>query len=110
MEMQRALAAHDPRIVDTAVLLVSELVTNAVRHAGLSPEDRIGLDIDPGPRRIHISVTDEGPGFELGATGSPPDDPDSGWGLYLVSKLSDRYGRSDDASNEVWFDLDLSTA
>jgi anti-sigma regulatory factor (Ser/Thr protein kinase) len=105
----RALADYDARIVDTATLLVSELVSNSVRHAGLSSEDRILLDIAAGPSHIRVTVTDDGPGFEF-TRALPSTDLDSGWGLYVLQQLSDRCGLSANGSSEVWFELDLIRA
>jgi anti-sigma regulatory factor (Ser/Thr protein kinase) len=89
-------------------LLVSELVTNSLRHAELGAEDQIGLAVEVDELRIRVEVTDPGKGFEVVA---PADDPDTveGWGLYLVSTLSDRWGvDTNDAGlgSTVWFELD----
>jgi anti-sigma regulatory factor (Ser/Thr protein kinase) len=93
---------HDVR------LLVSELVTNAVRHAGLRAEDRIRLLVSLRDAVLRVEVHDPGSGFELHA---PAPDParTSGWGLYLVAELADRWGL--DAiegrrGTRVWFELD----
>ena len=89
-------------------LLVSELVTNSLRHAELGPEDCIGLGVDVDGERVRVEVTDPGKGFEFEG---PADDPDTveGWGLYLVATLSDRWGvvsGERDGSTSVWFELD----
>ena len=56
-----------PGKLDEARIAVSELVSNAVRHANLAPEDSIELrgSLDPGVLRVE--VRDGGPGFEPGA-------------------------------------------
>ena len=89
-------------------LLVSELVTNSLRHAELGPEDSIRLGVDVDAARVRVEVTDPGKGFEFDG---PADDPDTveGWGLYLVATLSDRWGVAGgdrDGSTSVWFELD----
>jgi anti-sigma regulatory factor (Ser/Thr protein kinase) len=89
-------------------LLVSELVTNSLRHANLGPEEAITLNVALDDRVIRVEVADPGKGFELDGN---PGDPDTveGWGLYLVETLSDRWGveRSPQgAANVVWFELD----
>jgi anti-sigma regulatory factor (Ser/Thr protein kinase) len=90
-------------------LLVSELVTNAVRHAGLGAEDRIRLLVQLREAVLRVEVHDPGSGFELRA---PEPDPAraSGWGLYLVSELSDRWGMDGaDAGTpgtRIWFEFD----
>ena len=54
-----------PRRLEDARLLVSELVTNAIRHAGLDDDDVIRLVVVTGDRALRIEVCDPGPGFEL---------------------------------------------
>jgi anti-sigma regulatory factor (Ser/Thr protein kinase) len=88
-------------------LLVSELVTNAVRHAGASAGDSIHLSVVVGSSRVRVEVADPGPGFEA-APSAPTRFQSSGWGLYLVSRLSDRWGIDRAAhGTSVWFELDL---
>ena len=88
-------------------LLVSELVTNSLRHAELGPEDKIVLGVDLEPAHVRVDVTDSGKGFEFKG---PSDDPDhvEGWGLYLVATLADRWGvdRDGGGAHQVWFELD----
>jgi anti-sigma regulatory factor (Ser/Thr protein kinase) len=86
-------------------LLVSELVTNAVRHAGLRAGDRIRVLARLSDAVLHVEVHDPGSGFEL-----RPADPDpsrsSGWGLYLVAELADRWGMDRaGAGTRIWFEL-----
>src|SRR5215207_5339347 len=52
-----------PAIRDDVLLLVSELVTNAVRHAGAGPERPLQVQLLRGPRWLVVTVADEGPGF-----------------------------------------------
>jgi anti-sigma regulatory factor (Ser/Thr protein kinase) len=100
-------AMPDRRLRDVR-LLVSELVTNAVRHAGLRAEDRIRLVVQHRDAVLHVEVHDPGSGFELRA---PAPDPAraSGWGLYLVDELADRWGMdagAGRAGTRIWFELD----
>jgi anti-sigma regulatory factor (Ser/Thr protein kinase) len=100
------LADHlPPRRLQDAQLLVSELVTNAIRHAGLHDGDTITLSVEASDRALRIEVSDPGPGFAPGAP-EPDMDHASGWGLYLVSELSDRWGVERNAVTRVWFELD----
>jgi anti-sigma regulatory factor (Ser/Thr protein kinase) len=88
-------------------LLVSELVTNSLRHAELGDEDHIRLGVDVTDSHVRVEVSDPGPGFE---PAGPSEDPDSaeGWGLYLVATLSDRWGVERGDTTRVWFELDRS--
>jgi anti-sigma regulatory factor (Ser/Thr protein kinase) len=87
-------------------LLVSELVTNSLRHADLAAEDRIHLAVDVRDEVVRVAVTDSGKGFEFQG---PAEDPETveGWGLYLVATLSDRWGiERAEHGTAVWFELD----
>jgi anti-sigma regulatory factor (Ser/Thr protein kinase) len=85
-------------------LLVSELVTNSVRHARRGKRDRVELEVRLSSKRIHVQVTDSGPGFKTKPRG-PDDDPGSGWGLFLVEQISDRWGVERNGRTQVWFEL-----
>ncbi len=108
-EARRALgevADHlSPRRLEDARLLVSELVTNAIRHAGLGDDDVILLVLVTAERALRIEVCDPGRGFEVSEPEPDPMRP-SGWGLYLVRELSDRWGVERSAETRVWFELD----
>jgi anti-sigma regulatory factor (Ser/Thr protein kinase) len=112
-EARRALADvadHlTPRRLEDARLLVSELVTNAIRHAGLAAADRITLVMQADEHALRIEVRDPGPGFEIVEPTPDPARP-SGWGLYLVRELSDRWGVERAKDTTVWFELDRDAA
>ena len=98
-----------PRRLEDAQLLVSELVTNAIRHAGLDEADTIKLVVETGDRALRIEVCDSGRGFEISEPEPDPTRP-SGWGLYLVRELSDRWGVDRGGQTRVWFELDREAA
>ena len=100
------VADHLPsRRLEDARLLVSELVTNAIRHAGLGDDQVITLLVVAGERVLRIEVSDPGAGFDV-AEPAPAPGLSSGWGLYLVRELSDRWGVERDAHTRVWFEID----
>jgi anti-sigma regulatory factor (Ser/Thr protein kinase) len=76
-----------------------------VRHACCGAEDALELEVSVTGQVIHVCVTDRGPGFEV-APRTPEDDPGSGWGLFLVEQLSDRWGVELNGFTQVWFELD----
>ena len=90
-------------------LLVSELVTNAVRHADLGAGDAIELVIEVADQTLRVEVHDPGGGFVPSAPSPDPARP-SGWGLYLVAELADRWGVDSDEETLVWFELDRRAA
>jgi serine phosphatase RsbU (regulator of sigma subunit)/anti-sigma regulatory factor (Ser/Thr protein kinase) len=86
-------------------LLVSELVTNSVRHAGLLPEDRIRLVVTRTAGKVRVEVTDPGVGFEA-STPIPRGDLAGGLGLYLTEQLAESWGAGRlDRGVRVWFEL-----
>jgi anti-sigma regulatory factor (Ser/Thr protein kinase) len=88
-------------------LLVSELVTNSLRHAGLAPEDSISLSVSVDDARVRVEVADPGEGFEINGPAADPSTV-AGWGLYLVATLADRWGVERAPASIVWFELDRS--
>ena len=103
-----AEAIPDGRMRDVR-LLISELVTNAVRHADLDAGDAIDLVIDVADQMLRVEVHDPGGGF-VPSTPSPDPARPSGWGLYLVAELADRWGVDSDERTRVWFELDRPAA
>ena len=100
------ITAHRMRDVR---LLVSELVTNAVRHANLAEGDVIGLVVELADHALRVEVHDPGGGFVPSAPSPDPVRP-SGWGLYLVAELADRWGVDSEDRTLVWFELDRRAA
>ena len=95
--------------VDTAELCLSELVTNAVIHAGATSELTLTLDDD----LLTVAVRDHGGSAGPDAVLVEDDDPLRvfGRGLVLVDALSDSWGSVRDAVGTTsWFVLDLSGA
>jgi anti-sigma regulatory factor (Ser/Thr protein kinase) len=92
---------------DDVLLLVTELVTNAVRHAGVGPEEVIQVELRCWPQRVRVDVVD--PGTELPRV-RPRLSPDTagGWGLVLVDRIAARWGVGrGPAFTRVWFELEF---
>ena len=94
-----------PEVVEDVLLLVTELVTNSYRHAGISEQGSIDLHIRAGRDLVRVEVRDEGPGFRA-AGRSGEADVGGGWGLHLIEHLTDRWGVASDGSTCVWFEID----
>jgi anti-sigma regulatory factor (Ser/Thr protein kinase) len=86
-------------------LLVTELLTNSVRH-GAAGEDWITLDVGSYANSVRVVVTDPGPGFSQPAEPQPHRDRVGGWGLCLVDRVADRWGVNRGDETAVWFEVD----
>ncbi|HWF32827.1 MAG TPA: ATP-binding protein [Solirubrobacteraceae bacterium] len=90
-------------LCQSLILLVSEVVSNAVRHSAADANARVQLVATFGERTIRVMVTDAGVGFT-----PRPRDPartDDGYGLYLLEKVAARWGVESRGDTKVWFEL-----
>jgi anti-sigma regulatory factor (Ser/Thr protein kinase) len=106
---RRAIAANVPTLPpsaqDDVSLLVTELVTNAVRHGGAATDRPLQVEFRRQADRIRVEVVDPGTGFEPPA---PPSSgrPSGGCGLFLVDQVAERWGVCPaPAGSRVWFEL-----
>lgn len=90
-------------------LIVSELVTNSVVHAGMGPDDSIGVDVRLVEDRLRIAVVDGG-GEGVPHVVAPDPERPGGMGLWLVARLAADWGVVRDRSGltEVWCELALA--
>jgi anti-sigma regulatory factor (Ser/Thr protein kinase) len=93
-------------VLEDVKLLVSELVTNSVRHAYSHEGDHVELEVSVEDDTLRVQVADTGPGFEPRPRRTGRHTP-GGWGLFLVEKLSDRWGVARNSLTRVWFEIDL---
>lgn len=75
---------------DRLALLVTELVTNSIRHGGLAAGDPIELELAADDGQVWIAVHDRGPGFKPNGADGGAHDP--GYGLAIVAALADEWG------------------
>jgi len=94
---------------DTVRLLVTELVSNSVLHAGADNESTIKLRVVARPAGARVEVEDRGPGFEPVPI-APDLERGGGFGLFLVDKLADRWGVEPERPSRVWFEVDRREA
>jgi anti-sigma regulatory factor (Ser/Thr protein kinase) len=90
-------------------VLVSELVTNAVRHAGADEQETVIVHLALAADVLRVEVCDQGPGFE------PPAVPrrragGGGNGLVLLARMSSNWGVASDDGTCVWFERPLDAA
>lgn len=89
---------------ETAVLLVSELVTNSVRHA-CTQGSMLALRLEIARTSLRIEIHDGDPRWPMPSTTTGLDE--SGFGLVLVDALADKWGVRDTATGKaVWAELD----
>ncbi|MEU0853783.1 ATP-binding protein [Streptomyces flaveolus] len=91
-----------PDLVDTVELLLTELATNALRHAR---GRNIGVRIFARDDHLVIEVNDGSPLTPVPRCAGPDDE--SGRGLFLVEALSDAWGVSPDGTT-TWCTLPLT--
>jgi anti-sigma regulatory factor (Ser/Thr protein kinase) len=91
-------------LLENVRLLVSELVTNSIRHSGAETQDAINVRIAVTRRSVRCEVCDPGPGFDPRVQ-PPTVGQTSGWGLFLVEQIADRWGVSGDGGTCVWFEI-----
>lgn len=92
----------DRELTETALLLVSELATNAIRHG--APPVRLSLRLDAD--RLRVEVTDGSP--TLPRLARPGPDQAGGRGLQIVQQLAARWGAQASRrqlGKTVWFEL-----
>lgn len=99
---RRALHAHglNEDIEHTVTLLATEVVSNAVRHGGLRPDQRIVFFARLNDDFARVEVADPGIGFDPDRVAS------EGYGLKLLAKLSARWGVDSTKGCRVWFEVD----
>jgi anti-sigma regulatory factor (Ser/Thr protein kinase) len=90
-------------------LLVTELVANSVRHAGLDENDVITLMLELSDTRVRVEVRDPGRGFAF------PVRPqkltaEGGRGLQIVAAIARRWGVERSEPIAVWFEIDIERA
>jgi anti-sigma regulatory factor (Ser/Thr protein kinase) len=85
-------------------LVLTEIVTNAVRHGAAG--GRLVVAATPKPEFLCVQVTDEGPGL-VPRPGAMASDENGGFGLFIVERLTRRWGVTrENRHTRVWFEFD----
>ncbi len=105
---REALAEFEGELEDQVLedmrLLVTELVTNSVRHSDAAGQAHVRLEVSVAEDSVLLVVEDGGSGFAPAAR--TPDSPDdSGWGLHFVERMSSRWGVNVNGRTRVWLEL-----
>jgi anti-sigma regulatory factor (Ser/Thr protein kinase) len=93
----------DLSMCHTLVLLVSEVVSNAVLHSRGPADTPILLTVRVTEESVRITVTDAGYGFK--PEPRRPEATHGGYGLYLLEKSTSRWGVDRVGGTRVWFEL-----
>ena len=108
-QARAALAVLDGRLeagrLDDIRLLVSELVTNSVRHSGATVGASVRLTVATRGPSVRVEVIDAGRGFDPRPR-TKPEDEAGGWGLHLVDRIASRWGVTRTRGSRVWFEID----
>jgi anti-sigma regulatory factor (Ser/Thr protein kinase) len=96
-----------PDVLGDIRLLVSELVTNSLRHGHLPRDGAINLRAAVTPDAVRVEVIDGGVGFTPDSGARTPNRI-GGFGLYLVNRIASRWGvdSAGDHTTRVWFEID----
>jgi anti-sigma B factor antagonist len=93
--------------LDSLMLLVSEVVTNAVTHPQLGDESDVEFTVTVTPELTRVLVSDGGTGFDWPAESLPQGRVDGGYGILLLDGQSSRWGTDRMPGRfTVWFEID----
>jgi anti-sigma regulatory factor (Ser/Thr protein kinase) len=98
----------DEGVRERSSVVISELVTNCIKHAGLSELEQIEVEIAVRPDLVRVGVTDPGDGFEIVAQRPGEEDGSGGWGLWLIERMTDRWGVDFSHNTNIWAEIDRS--
>jgi anti-sigma regulatory factor (Ser/Thr protein kinase) len=90
-------------VLDSAQLLMSELVSNSLRHSGGPVDDQVVVSVELTPDWLRVGVQDSGSDAVIAARPAKSE-TGSGFGLNLVQMLSERWGveRLATGGTQVW--------
>ncbi len=104
---ERLSAALPAHVLSDLQLLVTEIVANSVRHGGVGEDGTIDLRVDVGDERVRVEMRDTG--IQADPQLRTPDlGGGGGFGMLLVSRMSERWGVEHEPNVVMWFELALS--
>jgi len=105
---QRFHANVPEKAMDDVRLLVTELITNPLRHAGLRAGDHVLLRASLADDRMRVEVHD--PGRNGDVEPRKPKGRGGGYGLYLLEQMALRWGVERNGGTVVWFEMSAGIA
>lgn len=108
--MEQELAGRVPRrVLPDVALLLTELVSNGVRHGGADERAELHLRFEARPPALHVEVAN----LDHVAGAVAPRPPDlaegGGLGLHIVERVASRWGVRAERRTAVWFELDCGS-
>lgn len=91
-----------------AVLMASEVVTNAFLHGGANAASPMRVEVSVRPGVVRVLVADPGSDGPMPAVKGPDPQAVGGLGLFIVEQLSRAWGRSREGETAVWFEVPAS--
>jgi serine/threonine-protein kinase RsbW len=95
-------------LLEDVRLLLTELITNALRHADMKVDDEIGVRAELSGGIVRIEVSD--PGRDGPVEVREPGPRGGGYGLMLVERLTDHWGVEHRDGTMVWAELSAGPA
>lgn len=89
--------------LDDAILVVSEVVTNVVRHSDAREGEQVTITVDRGDHGLRISVEQPSALPTLAPSYEPT--ADGGMGLAIIEKITAAWGIDPGPPGRVWFEL-----
>ena len=102
-------AYDDAGLTDSLRLVVSEVVTNSIRHGQAGADGCVEVKVKASRERLRLEIVDDGPGFYPDARRGRADEP-GGWGLFLVDQCAVRWGNERGERHRVWLELERRDA
>lgn len=91
--------------LQTLRLVITELITNSIRHSGMDGDGVVTLDVRISDGLLRCTISDPGPGFEKPQVVKPHDNRPGGFGLVILDSVADRWGLERDDLFRVWFEV-----
>lgn len=93
-------------VLSDVELLVSELVTNSLRHSDAPHSLHLDVSMRLSSECLHVEVEDPGTGAAIPVR-PKAGSGESGYGLFLVDRIASRWGADLGTTTCVWFEIDL---
>ena len=109
IEVTRRLSARlTSGALEDVRLLLTELITNSLRHGGVTDDDEIGVKAELSDGTVRIEVHD--PGRDGPPEVRTPGARGGGYGLFLVDRLTSQWGVDRRDGTTVWAELSAGSA